>query len=63
MAAAQAQADAMAKAGKLSHEVQGSLTERLDRAGYQKSAAVENVSAGYDTMAEVFSGLAAIAAA
>jgi uncharacterized protein YkwD len=32
------------------------LTARLDRAGYQKSAAVENVSAGYDTMAEVFSG-------
>jgi len=56
MAAAQAQADAMARADKLSHEVQGSLTARLDRAGYQKSAAVENVSAGYDTMAEVFSG-------
>ena len=33
MAAAQAQADAMAKADKLSHEVRGSLTERLDRAG------------------------------
>jgi uncharacterized protein YkwD len=56
MAAAQAQADAMARAGKLSHEVRGSLTERLDRAGYRKSTAVENVSAGYDTMAEVFSG-------
>lgn len=56
MAAAQAQADAMARADKLSHEVQGSLTARLDRAGYRKSAAVENVSAGYDTMAEVFSG-------
>jgi uncharacterized protein YkwD len=56
MAAAQAQADAMAKADKLSHELRGSLTARLDRAGYQKSSAVENVSAGYDTMAEVFSG-------
>jgi uncharacterized protein YkwD len=56
MAAAQAQADAMAKTDKLSHEVRGSLTDRLDRAGFQKSAAVENVSAGYDTMAEVFSG-------
>ena len=55
MAAAQAQADAMAKADKLSHEVRGSLADRLDR-GFQKSAAVENVSAGYDTMAEVFSG-------
>jgi uncharacterized protein YkwD len=56
MAAAQAQAEAMAKVDKLSHEVRGSLTQRLDQAGFQKSAAVENVSAGYDTIAEVFSG-------
>jgi uncharacterized protein YkwD len=56
MAQAQAQADAMAATGKLSHEVQGSLTERLNSAGYVKSAAVENVSAGYDNFAEVFSG-------
>jgi uncharacterized protein YkwD len=56
MAQAQAQADAMAARDKLSHEVSGSLTERLDRAGFRKSTAVENVSAGYDTMAEVFSG-------
>jgi uncharacterized protein YkwD len=56
MEQARAQADAMAVRDKLSHEVQGSLTDRLNHAGFQKSAAVENVSAGYDTMAEVFSG-------
>jgi uncharacterized protein YkwD len=53
---ARSQADAMAAKDKLSHEVQGSLTDRLNHAGFRKSAAVENVSAGYDTMAEVFSG-------
>lgn len=56
MAQAQAQAKAMAARDKLSHEVQGSLTARLNKAGFQKNVAVENVSAGYDTMAEVFSG-------
>lgn len=56
MAQAQAQAKAMAACDKLSHEVQGSLTARLNKAGFQKNVAVENVSAGYDTMAEVFSG-------
>ena len=56
MAQAQAQASAMAARDKLSHEVSGSLTDRLNHAGFQKSTAVENVSAGYDTMAEVFSG-------
>lgn len=56
MAQAQAQAQAMAARDKLSHEVQGSLTSRLNDAGFRKNIAVENVSAGYDTMAEVFSG-------
>ncbi len=56
MAQARAQADAMAAQDKLSHEVRGSLTDRLNHAGYEKSVAVENVSAGYDTTAEVFSG-------
>lgn len=56
IAQAQAQADSMAARDKLSHEVRGSLTDRLNGAGFQKSVAVENVSAGYDTMAEVFSG-------
>ena len=56
MAEAQAQAEAMARSDKLSHEVRGTLTARLDRAGYRKSRAVENVSAGYHTLAEAFSG-------
>jgi uncharacterized protein YkwD len=53
---AEAQAEAMARSAKLSHEVRGNLTARLDRAGYAKSRAVENVSAGYHTLAEAFSG-------
>jgi uncharacterized protein YkwD len=56
MEQARAQAETMAARDKLSHELSGSLTTRLNGAGFQKSAAVENVSAGYDTMAEVFSG-------
>jgi uncharacterized protein YkwD len=56
MEQAKIQAQTMASQDKLSHEVRGTLTDRLNKAGFQKSAAVENVSAGYDTMAEVFSG-------
>ncbi|MGO8737546.1 CAP domain-containing protein [Rhodoblastus sp.] len=56
MAQAEAQSDAMAARDKLSHALRGGLAERLDHAGYEKNRAVENVSAGYDTMAEVFSG-------
>ena len=56
MAQAQKQSDAMAAHDKLSHELRGTLTERLDHAGYEKNNAVENVSAGYDTLADVFSG-------
>ena len=46
----------MAADGKISHESHGSLTQRLNAAGYQKNKAVENVSAGYHTLAEAFSG-------
>lgn len=53
--AAQAQADAMARAGKVSHGP-GSLQVRLARFGAKPGRAVENVSAGYYTMAEAFSG-------
>jgi uncharacterized protein YkwD len=56
MAEAQAQAANMASADKLSHDLRGSLPDRLNRAGFEKPAAVENVSAGYDTISEVFSG-------
>ena len=53
---AEAQARAMAADGKISHESHGTLTQRLDAAGYGKNTAVENVSAGYHTLAEAFSG-------
>jgi uncharacterized protein YkwD len=53
---AQTQANAMASAGLLSHEVEGSLSKRLDRARVPQGAAVENVSAGYDSLPRVFAG-------
>ena len=53
---AEAQARAMAADGKISHDAHGSLTQRLNAAGYAKNIAVENVSAGYHTLAEAFSG-------
>jgi uncharacterized protein YkwD len=54
--AAQAQADAMASANSLDHDVRGSLTMRLTAIGLGSVSAVENVSAGYHTLAEAFSG-------
>jgi uncharacterized protein YkwD len=45
--AAQFQANAMAEAGKLDHNVKGSFVKRIADAGRPKGYAVENVSAGY----------------
>ncbi len=53
---AEAQARAMAADGKISHDSHGTLTQRLNAAGFGKNTAVENVSAGYHTLAEAFSG-------
>ena len=53
---AQTQALAMASADQLSHTVRGDLGTRLGSSGVPHSAAVENVSAGYHTLAEAFSG-------
>ena len=47
MALAQAQADSMARANQLSHEISGSLDHRLNAARHPKGYAIENVSAGY----------------
>ena len=47
MALAQSQANAMARADHLSHEIAGNLDHRLDNAHHAKGYAVENVSAGY----------------
>ncbi len=54
--AAMTQSRAMAAADKLDHEVRGSLDSRLKQAGSPAGLAVENVSAGYHTLAEAFSG-------
>lgn len=57
MTVAQRQAKAMAAADSLSHSVGGrTLTARLKTAGFDGLRAVENVGAGYHTLAEAFSG-------
>jgi uncharacterized protein YkwD len=53
---AEAQAQAMASANKLDHDVRAPLAKRLNGAAYPAAKAVENVSAGYHTLAEAFSG-------
>lgn len=53
--AAQEQALAMARADRMSHEVGGTLMSRLN-GRLDHTAAVENVSGGYHTLAEAFSG-------
>jgi uncharacterized protein YkwD len=56
MQMAQEQARAMATSNKLGHDVNGTFKSRLARAGFAGTLAVENVSAGYHTLAEAFSG-------
>ena len=56
MRMAQEQASGMASRNKLDHDVKGPLARRLSGSGYPAIAAVENVSAGYHTLAEAFSG-------
>jgi uncharacterized protein YkwD len=53
---AQQQAQAMATRDKLGHEVAGAFNERLRKSGYKAREAAENISAGYHTLAEAFSG-------
>ncbi|HZP77905.1 MAG TPA: CAP domain-containing protein [Pseudolabrys sp.] len=56
MRLASAQATAMAKRDKLDHDLIKPFPARLKSAGYKAKAAAENVSAGYHTIAEAFSG-------
>lgn len=56
MALAQSQANAMARADHLSHEIAGSLDHRLDGAHHPKGYAVENVSAGYASAEAALAG-------
>jgi uncharacterized protein YkwD len=53
---AESQSQAMASKNKLDHDVRAPLPKRLAKAGYPATLAVENVSAGYHTLAEAFSG-------
>ena len=56
MKVAETQSQAMAARNKLDHDVKGPLEKRLGASGYPAKLAVENVSAGYHTLAEAFSG-------
>ena len=56
MKLAESQAQAMASQNKLDHDVKAPLARRLSASGYPATLAVENVSAGYHTLAEAFSG-------
>jgi uncharacterized protein YkwD len=53
---AEQQSQAMAARNKMDHDVKGPLEKRLKASGYPATLAVENVSAGYHTLAEAFSG-------
>jgi uncharacterized protein YkwD len=56
MRLAESQSQAMAAANKMDHDVRAPLAKRLNGAGYPATVAVENISAGYHTLAEAFSG-------
>jgi uncharacterized protein YkwD len=56
MRMAEEQARAMAAANKLDHNIPAAFTTRLRRSGFDAGLAVENISAGYYTLAEAFSG-------
>jgi uncharacterized protein YkwD len=50
------QAQAMAARDKLDHDAAHPFPERLRKSGYNAKVAVENIGAGYHTLAEAFSG-------
>jgi uncharacterized protein YkwD len=54
--AAQFQANAMAEAGRLDHNVKGAFAKRIAAAGHRKGYAVENVSAGYQSFEAALEG-------
>ena len=63
MQLAEAQARAMAGRDKLDHNVIRGFSERIKGSGYDAKIAVENIGAGYHTLAEAFSGWRDLAAA
>ena len=56
MRLAQAQARAMAARNEPGHNAGGSFADRVRNSSVRSSAVVENVAAGYHTLAEAFSG-------
>jgi uncharacterized protein YkwD len=50
------QARAMAARDKIDHDVKGEFAKRMKASGFDAKLAVENISAGYHTLAEAFSG-------
>jgi uncharacterized protein YkwD len=56
MRLAHAQAEIMAKRDKLDHGTGKPFVQRLKASGYDARTAAENISAGYHTLAEAFSG-------
>jgi uncharacterized protein YkwD len=56
MKVASDQAHVMAARDKLDHDVGRPFQDRIRNSGFDASVAVENISAGYHTLAEAFSG-------
>jgi uncharacterized protein YkwD len=56
MRLASVQAQAMAKRDKLDHNIAGPFKDRLRQSGFDAKLGAENISAGYHTLAEAFSG-------
>jgi uncharacterized protein YkwD len=56
MQLAQEQARAMAARDKLDHNIKRGFNERVRSSGFDAKLAVENIGAGYHTLAEAFSG-------
>jgi uncharacterized protein YkwD len=56
MRLASEQSRAMAQKNKLEHDAGGAFRERIGRSGFDARVAVENIGAGYHTLAEAFSG-------
>lgn len=56
MRLARAQAEVMAARDRLDHAAGKPFVVRLKASGYDAAAAAENISAGYHTLAEAFSG-------
>jgi uncharacterized protein YkwD len=50
------QARTMAAKNKLDHDVGRPFQERIQKSGFDAAVAVENIGAGYHTLAEAFSG-------